>query len=105
MNTVSGGIEFDWDATNTRHLKSHRVTADEFEELMRGDQFIWSTRRGAMKNDIRFWVRPRPVACLLRSGRLGTEWSGLLPRTLPVAFTGTFIGRLTDETEARNTRL
>ena len=34
---VSGGIEFDWDAENTRHLKRHRVTPNEFEELMTGD--------------------------------------------------------------------
>ena len=37
MVEVSGGIEFDWDAGNTRHLKRHRVTRDEFEELMTGD--------------------------------------------------------------------
>ena len=37
MNEVSGGIEFNWDARNTRHLKNHRVTTDEFEELMSGD--------------------------------------------------------------------
>jgi len=28
-----GGIEFDWDAENKRHLKRHR----EFEELITGD--------------------------------------------------------------------
>jgi uncharacterized DUF497 family protein len=37
MNEASGGIEFDWDAGNTRHLKRHRVTPAEFEELMNGD--------------------------------------------------------------------
>ena len=37
MKTVSGGIEFDWDAGNVRHLKIHRVTPSEFEELMIGD--------------------------------------------------------------------
>jgi uncharacterized DUF497 family protein len=37
MSEVSGGIEFDWDAGNTRHLKRHRVTPDEFEEIMTGD--------------------------------------------------------------------
>ena len=37
MKTVSGGIEFDWDAGNVRHLKIHRVTPREFEELMTGD--------------------------------------------------------------------
>jgi uncharacterized DUF497 family protein len=34
---VNGGIDFDWDAENTRHLKRHRVTPEEFEELMTGD--------------------------------------------------------------------
>ena len=37
MRRVSGGIEFDWDAANTRHLKRHRVTPAEFEELMNGE--------------------------------------------------------------------
>lgn len=37
MNKAVGGIEFDWDAQNTRHLKRHRVTPEEFEELMNGD--------------------------------------------------------------------
>jgi uncharacterized DUF497 family protein len=37
MSEVDGGIEFDWDARNTRHLKNHRVTTKEFEELMTGD--------------------------------------------------------------------
>jgi uncharacterized DUF497 family protein len=34
---VDGGIEFDWDAENIRHLKRHRVTPDEFEEVIDGD--------------------------------------------------------------------
>jgi uncharacterized DUF497 family protein len=34
---VGGGIEFDWDANNTKHLKRHRVTPAEFEELIAGD--------------------------------------------------------------------
>jgi hypothetical protein len=34
MDHVTGGIEFDWDAKNTGHLKRHCVTPDEFEELM-----------------------------------------------------------------------
>lgn len=37
MSGESGGIEFDWDAENTRHLKRHRVSPAEFEELMVGD--------------------------------------------------------------------
>lgn len=32
---VAGGIEFDWDAANTKHLAAHRVTAREFESVMR----------------------------------------------------------------------
>jgi uncharacterized DUF497 family protein len=31
---VGAGIEFDWDAQNIRHLKRHRVTPTEFEQLM-----------------------------------------------------------------------
>lgn len=34
---MTGGVEFDWDAENTRHLKRHRVTPAEFEELIGGD--------------------------------------------------------------------
>jgi uncharacterized DUF497 family protein len=34
---VTGGVEFDWDAENMRHLKRHGVTPDEFEDLMAGD--------------------------------------------------------------------
>jgi uncharacterized DUF497 family protein len=37
MSLVSAGVEFDWDAVNTRHLKRHRVTPAEFEELMNGE--------------------------------------------------------------------
>jgi uncharacterized DUF497 family protein len=33
---VDGEIEFDWDAENLRHLKRHRVGAQEFEELIAG---------------------------------------------------------------------
>lgn len=32
-----GGIDFDWDAENLRHLKRHRVTPEEFEEVVTGD--------------------------------------------------------------------
>ena len=31
---VASGIDFDWDAENTLHLKRHRVAPGEFEELM-----------------------------------------------------------------------
>ena len=37
MNQVDGGIEFDWDTENIRHLKRHRVKPEEFEELMTSD--------------------------------------------------------------------
>ena len=37
MGVVNGGIEFDWDADNLRHLKRHRVSPQEFEDLMHGD--------------------------------------------------------------------
>ena len=42
------GIEFDWDARNTRHLKRHRVTPSEFEELMAREPVYleYQTRRG-----------------------------------------------------------
>ena len=28
------GIEFDWDAENTKHLAAHKVTAREFESVL-----------------------------------------------------------------------
>ncbi len=34
---VAGGIEFDWDAGNTKHLAEHNVTAAEFEQVMNSD--------------------------------------------------------------------
>ena len=37
MNHVTGGIEFSWNTANTNHLKRHRVSQGEFEELMRND--------------------------------------------------------------------
>jgi len=37
MDEEPGGIVFDWDAENIRHLGRHRVTPAEFEELMKGD--------------------------------------------------------------------
>lgn len=30
-------VEFDWDAANTKHLKRHRVSPGEFEELFLGE--------------------------------------------------------------------
>ena len=32
---MGNGIEFDWDAENTKHLAAHRVTVREFESVMR----------------------------------------------------------------------
>ena len=34
---MAGGIEFDWDAGNTKHLAAHTVTPAEFEQLMNND--------------------------------------------------------------------
>ena len=34
---MDGGIEFDWDAENTQHLKRHDVAPGEFEEIMGSD--------------------------------------------------------------------
>jgi uncharacterized DUF497 family protein len=34
---LANGVEFDWDAGNTKHLATHKVTAAEFEELMNND--------------------------------------------------------------------
>jgi uncharacterized DUF497 family protein len=34
LQEVADGIEFDWDAENTKHLAAHRVTAREFESVM-----------------------------------------------------------------------
>ena len=39
MGLVDRGTEFDWDAENIRHLQQHRVTPQEFEELVNADPF------------------------------------------------------------------
>lgn len=31
---MASGIEFDWDDENRKHLATHKVAPDEFEELM-----------------------------------------------------------------------
>jgi uncharacterized DUF497 family protein len=31
------GIEFDWDAENTKHLLTHKVKPDEFEQALQND--------------------------------------------------------------------
>jgi len=55
----AGGVELDWDAVNTRHLKRPRVTPAEFEELINGDPVYveyqaWSryTRLAACRESI-----------------------------------------------------
>ena len=34
---MTGGIEFDWDDDNTEHLAAHKVTREEFEQVMNND--------------------------------------------------------------------
>jgi uncharacterized DUF497 family protein len=34
---VAGGLEFDWDERNTKHLAAHKVTPAEFEQAMNND--------------------------------------------------------------------
>jgi uncharacterized protein len=34
---VAGGIEFDWDDENRKHLAAHKVAAVEFEQLLHND--------------------------------------------------------------------
>ena len=34
---MAGGIEFDWDAENTKHLAAHKVTPAEFEQVLNND--------------------------------------------------------------------
>jgi uncharacterized DUF497 family protein len=34
---VAGGIEFDWDDENGKHLAAHKVTPSEFEQLLSND--------------------------------------------------------------------
>jgi uncharacterized DUF497 family protein len=34
---VAKGIEFDWDAENTKHLAAHKITPAEFEQAMSND--------------------------------------------------------------------
>ena len=42
-------MEFDWDAENTRHLRVHRVTPEEFEELMNGDPLYLEYQAGSQE--------------------------------------------------------
>ena len=34
---VGGGIEFEWDDENVKHLAAHKVTRGEFEQVMNND--------------------------------------------------------------------
>jgi len=34
---MPGGIEFDWDGENTKHLAAHEVMPAEFEQVMKND--------------------------------------------------------------------
>jgi uncharacterized DUF497 family protein len=34
---VAGGIEFDWDGENKKHLNAHKVAPAEFEQLLNND--------------------------------------------------------------------
>ncbi len=34
---MAGGIEFDWDDGNIKHLASHKLTPGEFEQLLHND--------------------------------------------------------------------
>ena len=34
---MGGGIEFEWDDDNVKHLAAHRVTIGEFEQVMNND--------------------------------------------------------------------
>jgi uncharacterized DUF497 family protein len=54
MNQAGSGVEFDWDAANTRHLKRHRVMPAEFEELMNGDPVYGDSQ--APKDEQRYKV-------------------------------------------------
>ena len=62
MDAVDGGIEFDWDAENTRHLNRHRVTTDEFEEIVTGDPAYVEYQAG---DEERY-----KVLCATKSGRI-----------------------------------
>jgi hypothetical protein len=42
---VAGGIEFDWDAEKTKHLVAHKVTAREFESVMKNSSLDLGTGR------------------------------------------------------------
>ena len=45
---VADGVEFDWDDENIRHLKRHRVTTNEFEEVIMNEplDLEYQTERG-----------------------------------------------------------
>ena len=40
MMAVGSQLEFDWDASNLRHLAQHRITRSEFEQAMANDPIL-----------------------------------------------------------------
>lgn len=71
------GIEFDWDARNTRHLKRHRVTPSEFEELMAGEPVYleYQTRQGEERYKVLGATKDGRIVIavwMLRAGKVRT---------------------------------
>jgi len=76
-----GGIDFDWDAENLRHLKRHRVTPEEFEEVVTGDpvylELPGGERGGTIPGSGRDEGRPGTDCRLDAEGRQSSRGHGL----------------------------
>ena len=70
---MTGGIEFDWDAENTRHLKRHRVTPAEFEDVMNGAPLYleYQTRSGEERYKVLGATKTGRVLIGIWTARLG----------------------------------
>ena len=63
MDAVGGGVEFEWDEQNIRHLRRHGVAPQEFEELVEGTRSTLSIKPQKTRIATRFWERQGRVAC------------------------------------------
>ncbi len=101
---MSGGIEFDWEAENTKHLKKHRVTPKEFEELMVGEPVYLEYQ--VPDDEERYKVLGLTAAGRILIGIWAREWAESAPSrpTLPTVLTEIPTGRPVDETETCDTR-
>ena len=56
--TEDGGIEFDWDDANRKHLAAHKVTPAEFETVMLNGPLDLACEVVARSSVTDLWVSP-----------------------------------------------